>query len=244
MAPAEKFQHFGVWIKKSPYNQICRDNYAIIDKRNSHWSPGMAEIYDTPEALHRIYEDDECITYSDSWCEKHRNNCLLNYDLNMAYFDKIPPRDFEKALSKLINSSKKIHEVFDLNEYKAISGIYIMVLDKYKQVYIGQTTNIKRRVMHHWSRKKEFDRLIFGRVDNSVIPIESFGALDTTRIFVLEVSEWSLDAEEKRMVNKIPNKFKLNRVGAGRPRDFVDMLEVIANSNHRNFKNPEKNNVF
>ena len=99
--------------------------------------------------------------------------------------------------------------------------------------YIGQSSDVKRRIMHHWSKHKEFDRLIHGRVDNSVLSIDSFGALDTTQIFVLEASWWELDEKEKFLVRKIPNEFKLNRVGAGRPYDEADVLEVIANSNKR-----------
>lgn len=232
-----RIQHFGVWIKKSPTNYISRESYAIIDKNNSHWKPAMVQfwkkIYETPEKLHKRYEDDDCKFYTDAMCEKHRSDCLLNYDLNMAFFNKIKQENFDKALSKLIRCSKRIHEVFDLNEYKGKSGIYILVLGKYKQVYIGQSSDVKRRIMHHWSKHKEFDRLIHGRVDNSVLSIDSFGALDTTQIFVLEASWWELDEKEKFLVRKIPNKFKLNRVGAGRPYDEADVLEVIANSNKR-----------
>lgn len=241
METEHKIQHFGVWIKKSPTNYISRENYAIIDKRNSHWKPAMVQfwksVYKTPEELHKRYEDDECRFYTDALCERHRNDCLINYDLNMAFFNKIQQKEFDKALSKLIKSSKKIHEVFDLNEYKEKSGIYILVLDKYKQVYIGQSSDIKKRIMQHWRKHKEFDRLLHGRVENSVLSIDSFGALDTTRIFVLKAGWGELDEKEKLLVSKVSNDFKLNRVGAGRPYDDIDMLEVIAYSNKRDLLN-------
>ncbi len=60
----------------------------------------------------------------------------------------------------------------------------MLVLDEYKQVYIGQSTDIKSRILHHRSKKKPFDRLIFGSVENSILSIDSFGALDTTRIYI------------------------------------------------------------
>ena len=239
MANEYKIQHFGVWIKKTPTMQINRESYAPIDKISSTWSPRIGELrkssYETVEKRKQYYDDDECKIYSDEWCEKHREKCLKNYDLNMAFFQTLKQEDFEKALSKLLKSNKKIREVLDLDSCKGISGIYIMVLDGYKQMYIGQASDIKRRILKHWSTKKPFDRLIFGRVDNSILSIDSFGALDTTRIFVLET--YALDVSEKMAVGKIPGIYKLNRIGGGRPTDVFYTLEVLANTNHRKLTN-------
>ena len=96
---------------------------------------------------------------------------------------------------KVIKSNKKVRQIFDLNDCKEMCGIYVLVLDEYKQVYIGQAKDIKKRVMQHWSKQKPFDRLIFGGVNNSVLSIDCFGALDTTRIFVLETT--SLDSASR-----------------------------------------------
>jgi hypothetical protein len=106
-----------------------------------------------------------------------------------------------------------------------------MVLDNYKQMYIGQSLDIKRRILQHWEAIKQFDRLIYGRVDNSVLSIDCFGALDTTRIFILATND--LDASEKMIINNVQSIYKLNRVGGGVPRGFLDMLGVLANTNHR-----------
>ena len=233
----DRIQHFGVWIKNTPGIYINRENYAPIDKNSSTWSPRIGKLrksfYKTVEQRKKIYDDDDCKIYSDEWCKSHREKCLKNYDLNMAFFQSILQEDFDRALFNLIKSTRKIHEVFDLNEYKDKSGIYIMVLDKYRQVYIGQSTNIKKRIMQHWRKKKEFDRLIYGRLENSVLSIDSFGALDTTRIYVMEASCWELDKKETFLARKIPNDFKLNRVGTGSIYNLADMLEVIADSNRR-----------
>lgn len=237
----DRIRHFGVWIKNTPTVHINRENYAPIDKNSSTWSPRIGVLrksfYKTVEQRKKIYDDEECKIYSDEWCAKHQENCLKNYDLNMAFFQSIRQEDFDKALLKLINSTPKIREVFDLNEYKDKSGIYIMVLGKFKQVYIGQSTNIKKRIMQHWSKKKQFDRLIFGRIENSVLSIDSFGALDTTQIFALEASWSDLDKKERLVAGKVPNDFKLNRVGTGSIYNLSDMLEVIANSNKRDLLN-------
>ena len=75
---------------------------------------------------------------------------------------------------KLIKYSRKIKEVKNLNDYSGVAGVYILVLDKYKQVYIGQTnTCIKTRIMSHWRKVKEFDRLLFGPVESSILSIDS-----------------------------------------------------------------------
>ena len=58
-----------------------------------------------------------------------------------------------------------------------------MVLDLYKQAYTGQAADIRMRIKRHWSGTKQFERLIFGTKESSVLSIDSFRALDTTRIF-------------------------------------------------------------
>ena len=42
---------------------------------------------------------------------------------------------------------------------------------------------MKKRILGHWNRQKEFDHLICGKIEESILSIDSFGALDTTRIF-------------------------------------------------------------
>lgn len=45
-----KIQHFGVWIKMSEKNRISRENYAVIDKNSSLWTPRTKFWYETDEA--------------------------------------------------------------------------------------------------------------------------------------------------------------------------------------------------
>lgn len=225
-----KIFHLGVWIKKSENNKINRENYAIVDKRNSHWSPRTPSLY-TDENRYKYFEDEECQFYSDLYCEEHQERCLINYDKNMAFFNEISQEEFQDALDVLICSNTNIRQVLSLNDYNQRSGIYILVLDEYKQVYIGQAQDIKKRIMSHWQRKKPFDRLLFGKINNSVLPIDSFGALDTTRIFVLETE--SLDDYEVKLLNKMPAKFKLNRIAGGVPADSLDLITKAMDSNRR-----------
>ena len=234
MYTGERIQHFGVWIKKSEKNKLTRENYAIIDKKSSTWYSKRKLLYKTAEERKKYFDDEECKIYSDSFCVEWQKKCLINFDKNIAFFNQISKEPFEEALHKLIKSNKKVRQIFDLNDCKEMCGIYVLVLDEYKQVYIGQAKDIKKRIMQHWSKRKPFDRLIFGGVNNSVLSIDCFGALDTTRIFVLETT--SLDSYEKIAVSKMPPHFKLNRVGGGIPADGFETLEVLSEWNKRELK--------
>lgn len=85
-----------------------------------------------------------------------------------------------------------------------------MVLDLYKQAYIGQALDIRARIKRHWSGTKQFDRLIFPHKKSSVLAIDSFRALDTTRIFAAKTTR-GLQLEE-RLIDSFPADFLLNRV--------------------------------
>ncbi|MBE6718981.1 MAG: hypothetical protein E7574_06985 [Ruminococcaceae bacterium] len=211
----DKILHFGVLIKKSDKNKICRKNYAVVDEKSIE-------------------------SYGASVCEEHQEKCLINYDKNMAYFKQITKDDFEDALQALVASNKNIRQVFDLNECNKMCGIYIMVLDEYKQVYIGQSRDIKKRIMSHWNKHKSFDRLLCGNVNDSVLSIDSFGALDTTRVFVLETD--NLDSYEIKLQKKILSGYKLNRMAGGVPEDRLDLItKALDRNTHdlRDFHNEE-----
>lgn len=234
MSNLEKIQHFGVSVKKSETNRINRNNYAVIDKKSSIWSPKTPIRYCYNQAWKKYYEDEECKIYNDAYCARHQEKCLINFDKNMEFFKQISKEEFEVALSNLIDSNKNITKILDLNDCKDLCGVYIMVLDEYKQVYIGQSTDIKKRIMSHWSKQKEFDRLLWGNVQDSVLSIDSFGALDTTRIFVLETEK--LDYYESKLQKKIPFCYKLNRIGGGSINDNLNLLIALGQWNHRSLK--------
>ena len=240
---ANYIEHFGVKIQQKNL-KINRENYALIDKKVHNKTPQF--IIDSyklePEKRARIYDDEECTIYSDAWCAKHQNDCLINYDYNMKYFQRLDANEFNKALNKLIKQSKKIREVHNLNDCKETIGVYILVLDEYKQIYIGQSnSSIKTRIMRHWSTKKEFDRLIFGKVENSILSIDSFGPLDTTRIFVY--STYSSYEVEEKLVDLMESKYLLNRTAGGIGSDHnytndkrMALLSIAANRKKRNFE--------
>ena len=231
MANQEKIQHFGVWIKKSEKNKLSRENYAVIDKKNSTWYSKLKFLYKTIEDRQKYFDDEECRIYSDSFCFEWRKKCLINFDKNIAFFSQISKEEFEKELQKLLHSNKKVKQIFNLNDCKSMCGIYVMVLDEYKQTYIGQAKDIKKRIIQHWNKQKPFDRLIFGGVDKSVLSIDCFGALDTTRIYVLETT--LLDSSERFAINKMPSHLRLNRIGGGTINNSFDMLSALNRWNIR-----------
>ena len=177
---------------------------------------------------------------TEDFIEEQRKRIEYNYDLNMKYFNSLEFDKFNKYLETFIKK-KKFIEVTDLSKYKGISGVYIMVLDKYKQVYIGiSESGIEERIRIHWNTKKKSDRLIFGQAFNSVLSIDSFGALDTTRIFVK--TDDDLYYCENKYVDEFEEMYLLNRTigGIGSPYTYtIDKLTalvaVAGNSKRRDF---------
>ncbi len=232
-------EHFGLKTKNE-HLYIARDEYAIIDKKVHNRLPNfILEYYKhNPEKRKQYYDDEECTIYSDLWCNKHKSDCLVNFDYNMNYFSNLDWKKFDKKLNKLIKSSKKISETNNLKAYLNVSGVYILVLDKYKQIYIGLSGNIAKRIQSHWSAKKEFDRLIFGEVENSILSIDSFGALDTTRIFVYPTH--NCYKVEEKLVSLMDPMYLLNRTagGIGSVETYTDdktsvLLAVVTNRKKR-----------
>ncbi len=229
-------KHFGIWKKKSIKLSICRENYARINKKCSFDTMFDQIKYLNNPKIQEKYEDETCRTYSDQWCEKHREDCLINFDLNMLYFEKLSDVDFNAELNKLLDKEKAFLQIFDLSEVDDMTGVYMLVLDKYKQVYIGQSYNIKQRIMQHWNTTKAFDRLIFGKVETSILSIDSFGALDTTRIYVYPCKWKELNKTEERLVNLMDSHYMLNRTAGGIGDNPFWALEVAAGARRRELK--------
>ena len=249
--------HFGVKVKNNEERlKINRENYAIIDNKNHDLSSSRDRYFFMKECLNfedekirnmgkhyfdnfnYIYTDETLQYYTDEYCEDFKEACLYNYDLNMEYFKKLDYDEFNEVIENMKNEFKEIYEIDDLNKVKETSGVYIMVFDEYKQLYVGETYNIYKRIKQHWSAKKQFMRLIFGSEEDSIISIDCFGPLDTTRIFICE-SMHSKTMEEK-IFNAIPNKFLLNRTRGGERGFDKDsaMVDTLAHRNIRDFKNP------
>ena len=222
---ARRLKHFGCIVIEGKYGlEINRESYALINSKCS--LPMFPELM-----KENAYADETGTTYTDEWCKYYQLVVLQNYDLNMQYFSTLNHEEFQIAISDFCNKNRNFKEVKDLTEYAGQSGYYVMVLDKYCQVYIGTAVDIKRRIQHHWSNRKNFDRLLFPMyaVNESILSIDSFRALDTTRIFACKTKRTYVF--ENKYIDEFPSQFVINRLGGGRlsqgPLGYLEALGMM-----------------
>ena len=133
--------HFGIPVRatRGLGLRMTRDTYARISKRSSlpRWSrESDPEIWDK---FDQFYEDAEHRIYTDAHCEEMQTQALENFDLNMAHFASLDHDEFEAALQRAVKSQRGMVEVTDLTKWDGVAGLYIMVLDEYRQAYVGAT---------------------------------------------------------------------------------------------------------
>lgn len=221
-------KHFGIWVNKTlPSAQISREYYARINPRSTVYCYTDDRSTLTKQETHNLIFDEKrrAVFYTEEYCRHHQQDCLKNYDLNMERYKTLNPEEFEYSLKRFVKG-RKFQQVFSFDEPVCkrhiginddIEGfVYVMVLDAYKQVYIGITREtIEERIRQHWKKDRAFDRLIFGTVENSVISIDSFGPLDTTRIFVKPYEakrKTPLEEYEMICINAFDSQYLLNRL--------------------------------
>lgn len=205
-------KHFGATIReKTDGLKLTKENYIKVSNKSSLTTGKI---------------------YTDLIVNKHIENCLYNYNLNMRYFDLLSKEEFNKELTKFVSETKLFKEITDLEPLSRVPGYYLMVLDEYAQVYIGRSSDIKKRIQSHWSKQKEFDRLLFGRKGNSILSIDSFKAYDTTRIFVSPTDE--IQGQEDNFINQFNKKYILNRTSGG---TLDGLMEAIINRKTRELPN-------
>lgn len=213
--PTAVVEHFGELVRAGKYGyRLSRETYAVPNKTSSTRVPKDMVSDELWAELDWAYEDAEHTRLSDAFCERQREDALENFDLNMAYFAKIPREDFEEALATTLMKLKQLRPVTDLRTLDGAEGLYVMVLDAYQQAYVGQSLDIRARIKRHWTGTKQFDRLLWGHKHESVLSIDSFRALDTTRIFAAKTTR--ADAMETSIVRTFPGDYLLNRIGGGK----------------------------
>lgn len=209
-------EHFGEYVRPGKYgHRLCRDLYALPNRKPSfRFSRDMFTDRFWAESAW-AYEDEDHTRHSDEYCLRQRADALENFDLNMAFFAQIPQDSFEEALTELRRKNKSLRPIVDLHSLAGADGVYMMVMDEYRQAYIGQSSDIRARIKAHWFGTKQFDRLLWGNKHESVLSIDSFRALDNTRIFVSRTIR--ADYLESKLVNTFPPDYLLNRIGGGKP---------------------------
>lgn len=203
-------KHFNVRLRdKEGGYALTRDNFAIYNNKS-----GM----------------NSKIKLTDQECNKYMKEAPLCYDINMSYFSKLSKKEFKQEVNGFIESTP-FTEIDDLSLY-SISGFYVMIIDEYCQAYVGVSdNNIKKRILRHWSDDMPLDRLVCFDVKHSNINIDSFRALDTTRILVYPIEKDKLNDMENMFINMLPQKFLINRTIGGK----IDPNTAIANIKLRRF---------
>ena len=205
--------HFGIKVLDKPTNHINKASYLAAKPEHM---PGWTEEH-YPMQIQRAG---------------------LNYDMNMQFFETLDAAHFTSYIEKQVKKFK-MKECIDLTTLDGVEGLYMLVLDAYKQVYIGISGDIKKRVLSHWRKWKSLERLIFGDICNSILSIDSFGPLDTTRIFYIE-SNSTYKLEEK-VLKAFDPVYTLNRTagGIGSYETYTDTQSsaLLAVAAHRRGKN-------
>lgn len=208
--------------------RLSRATYATISKVASITSHKERDL-ERWEREAQWFEDAEHRIYTDAWCERQQKDALMNFDLNIARFEELDKATFDAAVQTSLQLNPRLSEVTDLNEWSEGSALYMMVLDEYKQVYVGIATGaggLRKRIRQHWSNNKQFDRLIFGDAVTSTISIDSFRALDTTRIFAAKSKNPHL--LENIVLEQMPSEFVLNRIAGGTPSNTSELKLLAA----------------
>ena len=167
-------------------------------------------LYDFSSSFFRPY-------LSEFWYKNQREDLVKNYEINMKHFAKLEHDDFNKSLNRFLKDNPKFVEVKDFSDDKYRDcGYYLLVLDEYKQVYIGVAGDIKERLIQHFKKIVPYDRRIFGTVEKSKLSIDSFGCKDITRVFVFV--NWRVGygwSHEDELINAFDNKYVSNRIKGG-----------------------------
>ncbi len=191
--------HFGIRLpRREGGHRLTRENYVCTTRDGRYY-----------------FEDGWLRAQPELW-DEHRRAVLRNFDRSMAYFDSLSPRAFLRAVDGLADAFPELVAVEDLGDWSGVAGVYVLVLDRYRQLYVGKTTapgGIRQRIVVHWQKKVAFDRLLSGGEDRSIMAIDSFRALDTTRIFAAACREPG--ELEERIRQAIPEPFCANRTRAG-----------------------------
>ncbi len=212
-------EHIGLKLSKSKYSyHLVREEFALINTK-----PSMPYQYRLMKEKN-AYTDTTGVEYRKEWCEEYRELCLENFDLNMRYFKSLDLVKFNSAFDSFVKKHYEFQKVDDLSSFENISGYYIMVLDEYRQIYIGKSGNIKKRIRQHWTATKPFDKTLFPMYAHktSCFSIDFFRPLDTTRLFVWKTH--LIEGMEDKLLSDLPQEFCVNRIGG----DISSALEAIA----------------
>ncbi|WP_369744460.1 GIY-YIG nuclease family protein [Paenarthrobacter sp. AMU7] len=221
-------EHFGEKLRGSKFgHKMTRDMYAYPSR--AHKQRPNRELLG--EQLWKdtawCYRDEEHTQHSDLYLLWQRDGALRNFDLSMEYFNSLDADEFETALQHVLDKGRTFKPVESLAALDGKEGAYIMIFDEYKQFYIGQSWDVRKRIKQHWGARKPFDRLIYGRsMYESIFPVDELRALDNTRIYAARSR--NPFAVEERAEAATDQRFCLNRMMGGEPTPIARMLSGLS----------------
>lgn len=219
-------EHFGEQIRGSKLgHKLTREWYGHPNRKPRDRLTREQLGEDRWAASTWVYRDEERTQHSDAYLLVHRNDAMVNFDLSMEYFAALDADEFEEALGHVLAKGRTFKPVQSLKDWDGAAGAYIMVFDEYRQFYIGQSEDIRKRIKQHWGANKHFDRLIYGTKYDSIFPADAMRALDTTRIFAARST--NPFAVEERAEKAADQRFCLNRMGGGAPNPIMLMLSAL-----------------
>lgn len=175
-----------IYIKYCSNEKYFGMEYVLADMKSLKLTPDQFRI----EFLSALEEEHAKRTDEYSIASYHEEKGDLekyvrNVQLNLETLRKLDKTAFETELNRVV---EKYHfvETKDISSYKKC--LYLIVLDEYKQFYVGKAKNsLKNRMRQHWTAKIIPSRHLWdGGFDYSRIKFDSFKMFDATRIFVCE----------------------------------------------------------
>lgn len=234
-----KVEHFGLLVSSPKYGlYLTRNNYVMGSNKTTHGKDEekfiakkerYLELIDNEELRLQVQNDinkmkqinskrdynRETHIYNEAFIQSQTKDALTNFDINMSYYESLPRNEFNEALNTFLAVNKQFKEVTSIKDWENVHGHYMLILDNYKRCYIGMTNNIAKRIKEHWSKQMQLDRLINGSVQKSILSINSFRALDTTRIFAQSYEDYSSSETEFSLVESFDSRFVQNRTFGG-----------------------------
>lgn len=216
-------EHFGESLRGSKFgHRMTRAMYAYPN-RSPKERPNRERLGEALwEGTAWVYRDEDHTRHSDAYLLVQRDRALVNFDLSMRYFESLDAEDFEAALEEVLAKGRTFKPVTSLSDWDDVTGAYVMVFDGYKQFYIGQSEDIRKRIRQHWMGRKPFDRVVFGTPYNSIFPVDELRALDTTRIYAARSR--NPFAVEERAEKAADPRFCLNRMVGGAVTNLTLMI--------------------
>lgn len=222
------FEHFGEKLRASKFgHKMTRGMYAYPSRAQKQRPKREVLGEQLWEDTAWCYRDQEHTQHSDLYLLWQRDSALRNFDLSMDYFSSLDADEFETALQHVLAKGRTFKPVESLPALDRKEGAYIMVFDEYKQFYIGQSWDLRKRIKQHWGARKPFDRLIYGRsMYNSIFPVDELRALDNTRIFAARsTSRYTVEGRAEAAADQ---RFCLNRMMGGEPTPMARMLSGLS----------------